>query len=666
MATAYKYVERKAEDNINWAEVGSNLTNTLKEENRVREEKKGAIDAATREMQKVLNNIPQGENTQLNEFALNAGADLQEVMLMQETLLKSGQLDPRQYTITRQNLVDGTDQAFSLFENYNAEYKRKMAMNNSNLPVGEQASEIQNWSMGLVEGFGNFQDSKLIINPQTGIMSMAKMIPDPNNPNGPRIPDENNLMTVQNLENRIKGTYTKYDVIGTVDEYAKSLGVDKEVQRKMGGYRANGLVTEVSDITKREGFGSLADLTDAQIAVIAKKAGIKPEDVKVMSMYEKAEDSFVKSQLGIGDNSAASVLVDFLQGDGYTPTMDPKEAAADPLKVLMVNNNGKLEAELTDEQQAKAEEAMKVQLRMQLDKTEEYKAAPKDYNAPTYAPKDVRDDKREDKAKENIQRTWNSIKGQTADERVASFESLIGTAEGKAAGLIGVNPSTDGLSIEFVYTDTVKNRRIDFTEDISDEDWAILGNEITGLDDPTKALNAGGFIKDADGNSKPLNTDFGESGANRQGNQGRFDTEVSSFIKKGFPKVTGSMGTEEPFLDQSDKKVAKALNDRYSKYGLKAVATGIGTTDNTRVTIDGWKGNAEYPAEFDLDSDINIDSNALEEEQRFEKWLTYVLKQTKQIETLARDQKFTGGQGKYGPCVNGKKEELATGLQVNC
>jgi len=37
MATAYKYVERKAEDNINWAEVGSNLTNTLKEENRVRE-----------------------------------------------------------------------------------------------------------------------------------------------------------------------------------------------------------------------------------------------------------------------------------------------------------------------------------------------------------------------------------------------------------------------------------------------------------------------------------------------------------------------------------------------------------------------------------------------------------------------------------------------------
>jgi len=537
-----------------------------------------------------------------------------------------------------------------------------MAMNNSQLPVGEQASEIQNWSMGLVEGFGNFEDSKLIINPNTGIMSMAKMIPDPNNPNGPRIPDKNNLMTVQNLENRIKGTYTKFDVIGTVDEYAKTLGVDKEVQRKMGGYRANGLVTEVTDITKRKGFGSLADLTDKQIAEIAKEAGIKPEDVKVMSMYEKAEDSFVKSQLGIGDNSAASVLVDFLQGDGYTPTMDPTEAAADPKKVLMKNNNGKLEAELTDEQQARAEEAMKIQLRMQLDKTEEYKAAPKDYNAPTYAPADVRKEKRDDEAKENIQRTWNSIKGQTAKERVASFESLIGTEEGKAAGLIGVNPSTDGLSIEFVYTDPVKNRRIDFTKDISDEDWAILGNEITGLDDPKKALSAGGFVKDDKGKSKPLNLDFGDSGANRQGNQGRFDSEVSTFIKAGFPKASNG----EPFLDQEQDAVAKALNDRYSKYGLVAKATGYGGGDNTQVTIDGWKGNAEYPATFDLDSDIDIDSNAYEEEQRFEKWLTYVLKQTKQIGTLAKDQKFTGGQGKYGPCVNGKKEELSTGLQVPC
>ena len=72
MATSYKYIAREAEDQINWAEVGANLTNTLKEENRVREEKKGAIDAASREYSNILNNVEQGQNTELNKFALNS------------------------------------------------------------------------------------------------------------------------------------------------------------------------------------------------------------------------------------------------------------------------------------------------------------------------------------------------------------------------------------------------------------------------------------------------------------------------------------------------------------------------------------------------------------------------------------------------------------------
>ena len=47
MATAYKYVEREATDNINWAEVGANFSGMLQEEMRVRQEKKDAIDEST-------------------------------------------------------------------------------------------------------------------------------------------------------------------------------------------------------------------------------------------------------------------------------------------------------------------------------------------------------------------------------------------------------------------------------------------------------------------------------------------------------------------------------------------------------------------------------------------------------------------------------------------
>ena len=66
MATAYKYVEREAENQINWAEVGSNFSNMLNEEARVREEKKSAIDEATREYQKIVANVPVGENGELS------------------------------------------------------------------------------------------------------------------------------------------------------------------------------------------------------------------------------------------------------------------------------------------------------------------------------------------------------------------------------------------------------------------------------------------------------------------------------------------------------------------------------------------------------------------------------------------------------------------------
>ncbi len=99
MPTGYKYVERDAQDTqINWAEVGANFSGMLQEENRVREEKKDALDEQARAYQSSLNSIPTGQNTQLNDAALNFAADLQEQALMLNKNLKAGLLSPRDYT----------------------------------------------------------------------------------------------------------------------------------------------------------------------------------------------------------------------------------------------------------------------------------------------------------------------------------------------------------------------------------------------------------------------------------------------------------------------------------------------------------------------------------------------------------------------------------------
>ena len=112
MATSFGYVKRDVQDmQINWAEVGQNVRNVLDEESRIRQEKKDAIDKATREYeQRVTDSNLLGEDVEFNKGVLQFSADAQEMILMQDMLLKSGQLKPSDYTLMRQNMVDGTNE----------------------------------------------------------------------------------------------------------------------------------------------------------------------------------------------------------------------------------------------------------------------------------------------------------------------------------------------------------------------------------------------------------------------------------------------------------------------------------------------------------------------------------------------------------------------------
>ena len=299
-------------------------------------------------------------------------------MLMQETLLKSGQLNPKQYTIMRQNLSDGTDQAFSLIQDYNDEYATKMAMMDPNLPVGERASQMQTWMMEQVEGFANFSNTELVVNPQTGIMSMAKLIDDPNNP-GQLItdPDPNNLVTVQQLQNRIKGKYTQYDVIGGAEKFVESVGVQSEIIKDLGGKYKAGIFTTIKNIRDRE--GGFAGKSQQELDDLAYEMGILPSELKAYTLFEQAQNTYIQGELNANPNFGASVLLDFMgttfDGEEYEPTFDPSVAQYDPSKVLLKSVNGRVEAVLSDEQKVAAAEAYKAQIDIGLDYEEEVKVS---------------------------------------------------------------------------------------------------------------------------------------------------------------------------------------------------------------------------------------------------------------------------------------------------
>ena len=56
MATYYKYAERGADSQVNWAEVGKNLSDMLSDEVKIREEKKATYEQSYQDEQKNLYN----------------------------------------------------------------------------------------------------------------------------------------------------------------------------------------------------------------------------------------------------------------------------------------------------------------------------------------------------------------------------------------------------------------------------------------------------------------------------------------------------------------------------------------------------------------------------------------------------------------------------------
>jgi len=154
----YKYAERDADSQINWAEVGKGISDVLAETNRIRQEKKDAIDAATRQFENDLANAPQGQNQDINNFTNKYAHNMMNQMRIDEQLLKSGQMPLEKYTLRRQNYVDGTNQLFELSKLYQEEHKKKME---GVLSGDLQALNIFN--MKMAEGYGDFGNSEAVI-----------------------------------------------------------------------------------------------------------------------------------------------------------------------------------------------------------------------------------------------------------------------------------------------------------------------------------------------------------------------------------------------------------------------------------------------------------------------------------------------------------------------
>jgi hypothetical protein len=300
MGAYYGYAERSLENQVNWAEVGKSISDTIQEEARIREEKKQAIDDATDGIINNLQNSPTGQHRGTTEATLDFSNAAQETTLANKRLLQSGQMSPKDYMRFLNNLNEGTELAFTTSEAFQSEYQTKM----DRLKNGD-SQLLELFLMSQVEGFGNLENHSLLPDPITGrVMSYETTL----DKNGIRQIVEGSGRSVKSLHKLISQQYDKFDLDGAVKSAVGTLGEMTE-----------------QTLQKAEQAGDL----DVFLSVSSKKADAPEEDKEFARNYETWESDAVKTIKSNEYNLLSIItqnIVSDKNGKAYDFTYDPEKA----------------------------------------------------------------------------------------------------------------------------------------------------------------------------------------------------------------------------------------------------------------------------------------------------------------------------------------------------
>jgi len=310
MPLGYKYVERSADSQINWAEVGREASGMLLEVNRVREEKKEAYNQATREEMNNLMNTPQGQDQDANGFINNYAHDMINQMKIDEDLFKRGMLKERDYTLKRQNNMDGTKQLFEIQKLYQQKYQEKM----DGVTSGKlQAMNIFN--MGMVEGYGDFNNSKATINPADGTVGIGLM--------------ENKIIDGKQVRVLSKNIAPVNVIRGKILHDVPTFDVDKATTNTVANFGSRKDV--LYNAATLSGAGSITELMGPDFLATKKD----PTTQKIVSDMNKAMDDQVGSFFSNPYNLSSVLTENLGKYNAQSFTFDKAEADADASKILV-------------------------------------------------------------------------------------------------------------------------------------------------------------------------------------------------------------------------------------------------------------------------------------------------------------------------------------------
>ena len=350
MATYYKYAERSAESQVNWAEIGKNMTDMLRQEVQVRDQKKAALDEATRQAAQQISNAPQGQHVGAKTEAIRLADQATKYLLMQNRLMKQGILDPKDYMISYQNLSDGIKTAYSSMKAFQENYGKMMESAQK-----DESSMIELKRLEKIQGYGNFSQSGFFIDAPTGNLNVG--LKEEQTIDGEKVIGLKKGSTVgmQYIDGAIYGQIDKYKYQEPLKVMADRIG---EVVR-----------TTVTPGTLNQ-IGYTKSLNDARQRINEMQIG--SDDKKILyDFYQSAYDAI--GAMLTNENHKASLLVDAMASKGYFWTDDPEEAAKNPKAVLEVidPNTGRAVMKFNKEQDQAATDFMMQQFLGMIDVKED-------------------------------------------------------------------------------------------------------------------------------------------------------------------------------------------------------------------------------------------------------------------------------------------------------
>jgi len=353
----YGYVEGEAANQINWGEIGKNMSDMLVTQKRVREEKRVAIDDASRDLGEELAKAPVGTYDAGNKFILGYAENAQQYRMMTDKLLKSGQLKLKDYMVGRANINSNTETLFDLTAGWQKEYAIKMQRLKEN-----KSQPLESLMMEELEDMANLRDVTAMPDPTNGLVNLTRTTVGSDGQKKTR------AITVQQMRAETSQQFDRYQLEENTTALVKNLGISEIITN-------SNIPGGIKEFLKQT----------------------NTTDEKERINYKVWEDNSIDA-ITSNDFDTLSLLT--VQG-GYKPTTDKSAADADP-NLIYVNTTagGALpEIEFNKTQLTDAKEIIRNSIRAKIDNkvSAQYQREPLERQlTPTEAKKIAKKEEREE------------------------------------------------------------------------------------------------------------------------------------------------------------------------------------------------------------------------------------------------------------------------------